>query len=102
MRATVRSDIPSIMTRKAPISRGSPVPNNEYTLGGLVAIPLLIVVLLVVASYPVVAASVVVSGLLVGKVLQVGLAAYARRTADRIRELSVPGVGTVRFRFVPR
>jgi hypothetical protein len=51
---------------------------------------------------PLATAAAVVGLLTIGKLLQVGLATAVRRARNRVRVVSVPGVGTVRFRVVPR
>lgn len=82
---------------------GSPVPSTSSpTVASLLVVPLLLVTLLVVASYPLYAAAFFACVLAGLGVLQRGLAAHVRRTADRVREFDIPGVGTVRFRVTPR
>jgi hypothetical protein len=75
---------------------------DDPSLVTLVGFPLALVALLVAAGNPLAAVATVATVALVAKCLQVNLAAYARRAGDRIRELDIPGVGTVRFRVVPR
>lgn len=81
-------------TRTAPNLSGSLV----VMIGALVGLFAVFVAL----SAPRVALAVLV-GTLAGTVaLQRGLAVLVRRHGAKIRELSVPGVGTVRFRVLPR
>lgn len=77
-------------------------PTSDPSLATFVGLPLVLVALLVAASNPLVAIAAVATVALAAKCLQVGLAAYVRRTGDRIRELDIPGVGTVQFRVVPQ
>lgn len=50
-------------------------------------------------SAPLVTAAAVVTAVVAVKLLQYGLATVVRRHSGRIRELSVPGIGTVRFKL---
>jgi membrane protein implicated in regulation of membrane protease activity len=68
----------------------------------LLGVPLLILGLLVAASYPRYAIGFVAVTVVTAVLLQRGLAAFVRRTRNRTRAVLIPGVGTVRFRVIPR
>ncbi|QLD84761.1 hypothetical protein HWV23_03200 [Natronomonas halophila] len=77
-------------------------PIDDPSVAFLLALPLAVIALFVAISYPLQAVVVTVSAIVGLKLLQRSLAARVRRTADRVREISIPGVGTVRFRVQPR
>lgn len=82
-------------TRTAPTSLSGSLVIMIGTLVALFAV-------FVALSAPRLAIALLVGTLAVTVALQRGLAAFVRRHSDEIRELSVPGVGTVRFRVLPR
>lgn len=89
------------MTHPLPNSR--PVsPSNTPPVGALLAVPLLIAGVMLALSYPVYAAATAIAVAVAVRALQRGLAAHVARHKDRIREVPLPGVGTVRFRISPR
>lgn len=76
-------------------------PSDTPSVGAAFAVPLLLLGLFLVFAYPLHALA--VAGALVGaKLLQRGLAALVARNRSRVREIPLPGVGTVRFRIAPR
>jgi len=76
-------------------------PTDTSSVGGALAVPLLLFVVLVALSYPVAALATVLAVVAGGELLRRGLAALVARSRDHVRELSLPG-GTVRFRITPR
>jgi hypothetical protein len=88
------------MTQYVPY--GPPASTTDtLSAAGLLAVPLALAALFFAVSHPAYAAAIAV-GLLTLKSGQVGLAAAVRRARDRVREFTVPGVCTVRFRVTPR
>lgn len=75
---------------------------DDTTPAGLVAFPLVLVGLLLAVAYPLAAATLLAGSVLALKTLQVGLAAVVHRAGNRIRKLTIPGVGTVEYRLTPR
>jgi hypothetical protein len=88
--------------RKSTLPSGPVTPIDDPSVALLFALPLAIIALFVAISYPLQAVVVIVSATVGLKLLQRSLAARVRRTADRVREITIPGVGTVRFRVQPR
>jgi hypothetical protein len=82
-------------TRTAPTSLSGSLVVMIGALVGLFAV-------FVALSAPRMALAVIVGTLAATVALQHGLAVLVRRHGAKIRELSVPGVGTVRFRVLPR
>lgn len=88
--------------RNSTLPSGPVTPVDDPSVALLLALPLAVIALFVALSYPLEAIVVTVSAFVGLKLLQRSLAARVRRTADRVREITVPGVGTVRFRVLPR
>lgn len=80
--------------------------NTRATLTGTLGIATGALVALfavfVALSAPQLALGVVLVSTAIALATRRGLTALVNRHSDEIRELSVPGVGTVRFRVVPR
>ena len=76
-------------------------PTDTPSVGGALAVPLLLFGVLVAFSYPVAALSTVVAVVAGSALLRRGLAALVARSPDHVHEFSLPG-GTVRFRIAPR
>lgn len=81
---------------------GPVTPIEDPSVAVLLALPLAVLAFFVALSYPLQAVAVTVGAFVGLKLLQRSLAARVRRTADRVREIRIPGVGTVRFRVQPR
>jgi hypothetical protein len=77
-------------------------PANGGSLLGLLAFPLFVLGLLWAVSYPALAATLVTVAVLGYALVRFGLPALARRLHGRIREIDIPGFGTVRFRVTAR
>lgn len=77
-------------------------PTDTPRAGAVLAVPLLLAALFVVLSYPLYALGATVAVVVGTKLLQRGLAAFVARHRDRVREIPLPGVGSVRFRISPR
>jgi hypothetical protein len=88
--------------RYSNLPSGPVTPTNDPSVALLVALPLALVALFVAISYPLAAAAVILGAAVGLKFLQRSIAAHVRRTADRVREVTIPGVGTVQFRVLPR
>lgn len=77
-------------------------PTDPPRAGAVLAVPLLLAALFVVLSYPVYALVAAVAVAVGTRLLRRGLAAFVACNRDRVREVPLPGVGTVRFRISPR
>lgn len=73
-------------------------PETESTLVSFVAFPLVLIALFAAISYPLAAVAVSVSTIVAVKALRI----VVSRSPDRIRKLTIPGVGTVQYRITPR
>ena len=73
-------------------------PTSSLPVVGLLLFPLLLVAVFAALSYPLYALAAAVA-LIAGRRL---LTARLARDAGRVRELPLPGVGTVRFTIEPR
>lgn len=76
-------------------------PTDTPSVGGALAAALVLLGLLTAVAYPLTALA-VAGVLVVARLLQRGLKAAVARGRNRVRELPLPGVGTVRFRIAPR
>ena len=83
-----------------PHSDAAPPP-NEPTLAGLLVFTAFLGATLVALSHPLATLS---AGLAVGAIVAVGRTVEARIARDpgRVREIPLPGVGTLRFTVTPR
>ncbi|MEF8913202.1 hypothetical protein [Natronomonas sp.] len=88
--------------RHSKLPTGPVTPIEDPSVAFLLALPLAVLALFVAISYPLQAVALTVGAFVGLKLLQRSLAARVRRTADRVREITIPGVGTVRFRVQPR
>lgn len=76
-------------------------PADTPSVWAAFVVPLLLLGLFLVLTYPLYALA--IAGAFVGaKLLQRGLTVLVTRSRDRVREIPLPGVGTVRFRISPR
>lgn len=77
-------------------------PATGGSIVGVFAIPIVVMALLWAVSYPQLAAAVVGGALVAAALLRLGFAVLARRLEGGLREIDVPGLGTVEFRVTPR
>jgi len=76
-------------------------PTDTPSVGGALAATLVLLGLLFAAAYPL-AALAVAATVLGARVLLRRLQTVVARSRDRVRELPLPGIGTLRFRIAPR
>lgn len=76
--------------------------HHHPTITGTLGAVALLVGLLFALSYPVVTVAVVAGAIAGVKFAQLGLSLFVARLHGRVRELTVPGVGTVEFRISPK
>jgi hypothetical protein len=81
-----------------PHSDAAPPP-NEPTLAGLLAFTAVLGATVVALSHPLATLS---AGLAVGATVAVARTARTARDPGRVREIPLPGVGTLRFTVTPR
>ena len=76
-------------------------PTDTSSVGGALAVPLLLFGVFIALSHPVATLSAVVAVVAGSALLRRGLAALVARSPDHVHEFSLPG-GTIRFRIAPR
>jgi len=77
-------------------------PNDEYTLGGMMAFVLAPLALVALASDPVFVGGLFGGTALLAAVVQKLLRTYVERVKNRTHTLAIPGVGEVTYRVSPR
>lgn len=79
-----------------------PASEYEQSLGGLLFFPIAAVLLVVFLSEPLLAATVVVGGVLAIAVARQLVRTYVNQIAETTRTITLPGIGTVKYRVSPR
>ena len=77
-------------------------PNDEYTLGGMMAFVLAPFALVALASDPVFVGGLLSGTVLLAAVVQKLLRTHVERVKNRTHTLAIPGVGEVTYRVSPR